>query len=251
MTMLLNPGLSTGYSGLPLHLPKLLAWYDPILSKPNVQPDGKIDKLHDISGNGHHLKVRTEVNRVHPTYDQNVFGSMPGIGNSLQDQFVELQGDMNVNSFLKEQQTWFLVYKAYRLTSRRMMAFYDNYHTPLDHPLGLAWGRNQDGNFPRTNIALLPGAICTFMFKSKTELVIRGNGVQALNSSGQPFNIDPMDHYYSGANAKKITLFTGYNIYAVEGAFGAVIFCMELLNMQLIEKVERYLSKRFGIPLVL
>lgn len=250
MTMLLNPGLSTGYSGLPFHLPKLLAWYDPVLSKPDVQPDGKIDTLYDISGNGHHLRVRTEASRVHPTYDPNVFGSVPGIGNSLQDQFVEMRGDNDVRPYVTEQQTWFMVYKSYRPNSRRMMAFYNNYHTPLDHPAGMSWGRNHDGGFPRSDILLINGAICTFMFQSASELIVRGNGQQALDSNGLPYNIDPNDSYFVGTTPKYITLFTGYNIYAVEGAFGAVIFCMELLNMQLVQKVERYLSKRFSIPLI-
>ena len=143
-----------------------------------------------------------------------------------------------------------MVYKSYRPNSRRMMAFYNNYHTPLDHPAGMSWGRNEDGDFPRSDILLINGAICTFMFHSASELIIRGNGQQALDTNGLPYNIDPNDSYFVGTTPKYITLFTGYNIYAVEGAFGAVIFCMELLTMQLIEKVERYLSKRFGIPLV-
>lgn len=253
MTMLLNPGLASSRPGLPFHLPKLLAWYDSKLSKPDVQPDGKIDKVYDISGNGHHLRVREEANRIHPTYDENVFGSMPAIGNSQDGQFVELRSMNDLRPFVTEQQTWFLVYKSYRYTSRRIMAFYDNYHTPIDHPGGMGWGRDQNNGFPRTNIFLENASICTFMFKNSSELLIRGNGQQAENLSvggGTPYNIDPRDNYFSQAYPKYVTLFTGYDIHAVEGAFGAVIFCMDLLNMQLIQKVERYLSKRFSIPLV-
>jgi hypothetical protein len=249
--MLLNPGLTA--QGQKKHfiakLPGLLAWYDSVFSSPIVLPDGKIEKVHDLSGNKHHLRVRTEANRIHPTYDQNVFGQLPAIGNSLDGQYVELMSDVDIRYALKEQQTWFLVYKSYRHTSRRIMAFRDNYHTPLDHPLGMSWGRDENNNFPRTNINLAPGAICTFMFHNRNELEIRGNGQQALNSANEPYLINPRDNYYVGAYVKNITLFTGYNIHAVEGAFGAVIFCMSLLPMQTIEKVEKYLSERFSIPL--
>ncbi|MCB9980264.1 MAG: hypothetical protein H6863_03890 [Rhodospirillales bacterium] len=234
-------------------LPGLLAYYDSVLSQPSVLPDGRIETVNDLSGNGHHLRVRTEANRIHPTYDQNVFGGMPGIGNSQQGQRVELRSDIDLRPSMSEQQTWFLVYKSYRYTSLRIMAFYDNYHTPIDHPGGMSWGRDENNGFPRTNIFLENASICTFLFQNSGELIIRGNGQQAENVSvggGTLYNIDPRDNYFSQAYAKYVTLFTGYDINAVEGAFGAVAFCMELLPMPLIQKVERYLSHRFNIPLV-
>lgn len=234
-----------------LSLPGLLAYYDSVFSNPVILPDGRVEKLHDLSGKGHDLRVRTEAARLHPTYDPGVFGALPGIGNSLVNQKVELRSDKDLRGFLPEQQTWFLVYKAYANTSLRILSLGSNYHNPVDHPNGLAWGRDENNNFPRTDIPLLPGAVCSFIFYNRGELVIRGNGRQARNSLGEPYNINPNDGYFgAGSVARYVYLFTGFDLNAPRGAFGAVAFCMQTLPLATIEKVERYLSKRFNIPLV-
>ncbi len=250
--MLILPGAmhASPRKNIMTSLPSLLACYDSVLSQPVVQPDGKINSISDLSGNGHHLRVKTEGGKVHPTYGSNIFGVMPGIQNLLDNEKVELSGDTDVGPITPEQQTWFMVYKAYELKGRRILSLGDNYHTPMDHYLGLMWGRNEDTYFPRTNISLLPGAVVTFIFNSTTELIIRGNGQQALDSLGNPYNIDPLNHYSLDTSYNRyITLFTGWDIVAPLGAFGAVAFCMEALPLLLIEKVERYLSQRFSIPL--
>ena len=243
--MLISPGLTHGPShrNIMASLPSLLAWYDSVLSQPVIQEGNKIDSIYDLSGNGHHLRVRTEAGKINPTYDQNVFGSLPGIGNSLQGQKVELRGDVDIRPYTPEQQTWFFVYMPYVLTSYRILSLGSNYETPMDHSSGFAWGRDQGNGFPKTYLSLLGGAVCSCRFQNANQLFIRVNGMNAPNP------IDPKDTYFSTSNVRNIHLFTGYNLNAVQGAFGSVAFCMEALPLTLIEKVERYLSQRFSIPL--
>lgn len=226
-----------------LSLPSLMAYYDSVLSKPVLLPDGKVERLPDLSSNGLDLRVRTDVGKIHPTYDNNAFGDLPGIGNSLQGQKVELRGDDDIRPFLREQQTWFFVYRRYRITNYRILSLGTNYETPIDHWTGLAWGRSETNGFPKTNLSLETGAVCTCRFLNSSNLLMRVNGADA------PQSINPRDTYFSTNAARNIHLFTGYNLAAVEGVFGAVIFCMEALPMPLVEKVERYLSQRFSIPL--
>lgn len=225
-------------------LPGLFAYYDSVFSKPEVLPDGRVERWPDLSGNERHLRVRTEAAKIHPTYDLNAFGALPGIGNSLEAQKVELRGEQDIRSLVTDQQTWYFVYRSYRLTSLRIMSLGSNYHNPIDHPTGLAWGRNQAGGFPRTYLPLINGAVCTCLFNSKSELILRVNGVQG------PSVIDPNDGYAATTSyARYIHLFTGWDLIAIEGVFGAVALCMEAHSLPLIQKVERYLSKRFSIPL--
>ena len=137
--MLIYPGAmrSNCKKDLIKRLPGLLAWYDSVLSKPVLLPDNKIESIYDLSGNGHDLRVRTENGKIHPTYDANSFGSLPGIGNSLQESHVELRGDLDIRHDLTEKQTWFFVYKSYRFTSDRILSLGSNYENPIDHYTGL------------------------------------------------------------------------------------------------------------------